>query len=170
VNVEHTVPDKIAECDEEYVKNIEIVLPNTSDIQSFSTCENTPVPPIQSQSHLQPGPAIQNPGGGKTLITVENEMSVYKSEMSVYKSEMPITIESTAGKIETTVSQPMNSEMTTVALCKASKAQISAVVCQELLQSRAKTVRIGRVRWPPPLNPNETFESELQRYTYIVIN
>lgn len=31
------------------------------------------------------------------------------------------------------------------------------------LQSRAKTVRIGKVRWPPPLKESETFENELQR-------
>ena len=31
------------------------------------------------------------------------------------------------------------------------------------LQARAKTVRIGKVRWPPPLRESETFENELQR-------
>jgi hypothetical protein len=31
------------------------------------------------------------------------------------------------------------------------------------LQARAKTVRIGKVRWPPPLKESETFENELQR-------
>lgn len=31
------------------------------------------------------------------------------------------------------------------------------------IQGRAKTVRIGKVRWPPPLKDSETFESELQR-------
>lgn len=31
------------------------------------------------------------------------------------------------------------------------------------IQGRAKTVRIGKVRWPPPLNESETFENELQR-------
>lgn len=31
------------------------------------------------------------------------------------------------------------------------------------IQGRAKTVRIGKVRWPPPLKESETFESELQR-------
>ena len=31
------------------------------------------------------------------------------------------------------------------------------------LQARAKTVRIGKVRWPPPLRDTETFENELQR-------
>ena len=31
------------------------------------------------------------------------------------------------------------------------------------LQGRAKTVRIGKVRWPPPLRESETFENELQR-------
>ncbi len=32
------------------------------------------------------------------------------------------------------------------------------------LQGRAKTVRIGKVRWPPPLKEKETFEKELARY------
>lgn len=32
-----------------------------------------------------------------------------------------------------------------------------------LLKERAKTVRIGKVRWPPPLKENETFQNELQR-------
>ena len=31
------------------------------------------------------------------------------------------------------------------------------------LQGRAKTVRIGKVRWPPPLKDKETFENELAR-------
>jgi hypothetical protein len=31
------------------------------------------------------------------------------------------------------------------------------------IQGRAKTVRIGKVRWPPPLRESETFENELQR-------
>ena len=34
------------------------------------------------------------------------------------------------------------------------------------LQGRAKTVRIGKVRWPPPLKEKETFEKELARYAY----
>lgn len=39
----------------------------------------------------------------------------------------------------------------------------------DLLQSRAKTVRIGKVRWPPPLNTNESFESELQRFIWTTL-
>lgn len=31
------------------------------------------------------------------------------------------------------------------------------------LQSRAKTIRIGKVRWPPAPNPTITFEYELQK-------
>ncbi len=34
------------------------------------------------------------------------------------------------------------------------------------LQARAKTVRIGKVRWPPPLKETETFENELQRSVF----
>ncbi len=37
-----------------------------------------------------------------------------------------------------------------------------------LLKERAKTVRIGKVRWPPPLKDNETFENELQRYLTVI--
>jgi hypothetical protein len=31
------------------------------------------------------------------------------------------------------------------------------------IQARAKTIRIGKVRWPPPLKESETFENEIQR-------
>jgi hypothetical protein len=31
------------------------------------------------------------------------------------------------------------------------------------LQGRAKTVRIGKVRWPPPLKERESFEKELAK-------
>ena len=31
------------------------------------------------------------------------------------------------------------------------------------IQARAKTVRIGKVRWPPPIRESELFESEMQR-------
>lgn len=34
------------------------------------------------------------------------------------------------------------------------------------LQGRAKTVRIGKVRWPPPLKEKETFEKELARFIF----
>jgi len=31
------------------------------------------------------------------------------------------------------------------------------------IQARAKTVRIGKVRWPPPIKESELFENEIQR-------
>ncbi len=31
------------------------------------------------------------------------------------------------------------------------------------IQARAKTIRIGKVRWPPPLRESEAFENEIQR-------
>ncbi len=40
----------------------------------------------------------------------------------------------------------------------------STVASNDALQNRAKTVRIGRVRWPPALETSETFETELQKY------
>ena len=38
-----------------------------------------------------------------------------------------------------------------------------AVNKQTDIQARAKTIRIGKVRWPPPLKENETYENEVQR-------
>ena len=36
------------------------------------------------------------------------------------------------------------------------------------LQSRAKTIRVGKVRWPPAPNVNLTFEYELQKLAYLI--
>ncbi len=86
----------------------------------------------------------------KTTFVIENESS---------KPDGSVKIE--ASQYSEVVSHSVNNEVALVSN-KTKQAQ-AGVVSQELLQSRAKTVRIGRVRWPPPLNPNETFESELQR-------
>jgi len=32
---------------------------------------------------------------------------------------------------------------------------------------RAKTVRIGKIRWPPPLNPEELDNANQQRFDYL---
>lgn len=49
---------------------------------------------------------------------------------------------------------------------KQSKAKLSAA---DLFQSRAKTVRIGKVRWPPAPNTNLTFEYELQKFDFFCL-
>lgn len=36
------------------------------------------------------------------------------------------------------------------------------------IQARAKTVRIGKVRWPPPIKESELFENEIQRLIFSV--
>jgi hypothetical protein len=127
--------EKISEVDEDTVKNIEIMLPNTADI---STAESTPISNTM-----------------KTVLTIENESLRPDGSVRIETSQH-----------SEIVSQFVNNELALVQN-KAKQAQTNAV-CQELLQSRAKTVRIGRVRWPPPLNPNETFETELQRYVVLL--
>jgi hypothetical protein len=43
------------------------------------------------------------------------------------------------------------------------------IINQLDIKSRAKTVRIGKVRWPPAPNPAITFQYELKKYFFIIL-
>jgi hypothetical protein len=111
---------------------------------------------IQNQSQQNISAAnLQNFIPKETVICEESETSsVFNSSSSDESlNNCPHNLTSFNPTIPPAPPLPQNSQN--------SKIVSRPSICD--LQARAKTVRIGRVRWPPPLEENESFEKELAK-------
>ena len=134
------------EDEEQYLKNIEIVFP--SNLSNPITPDTTMISNsiIKSTNDLGNGEEEDE----ETSYEQEGSRVMHRASANPTICEQQLSVNPCGNKVKS-MQQSSSSNGNSI------------TTNDQVLQSRAKTVRIGKVRWPPPLNTNETFESELQR-------